>query len=90
MIISFCCSKTRILALSLSLFLLSATVSEAQKVESIYSGFLPSGSKVLVISNREYSMQNGEMHFTNQVKEGKELLFLEATFIDDSLVSKIC
>lgn len=88
--ISFCCSKARFIALSLSLFLLSGLISQAQKVESIYSELLPYDSKVLVISNREYSLQNEELHFTNQVKEGKELLFIEATFLDDSLVSKIC
>ncbi|MBN1792052.1 MAG: alpha/beta hydrolase [Bacteroidales bacterium] len=78
------------MAISLGFFLISGLIGHAQKVESIYSELIPSGSKTLVISNREHFLQNGELQFTNQVKEGKELLFIEATFIDDDLLSEIC
>jgi esterase/lipase superfamily enzyme len=88
--IYFCRSTAWFNAIFFSLLLLTGLIGQAQKVESVYSELLPSGSKVLVINNRQYSLQNGELHFTNQVKEGKELLFIEATFFDDSLVSRIC
>lgn len=90
MIIYFYNSKVLLRSAWITLLLLYGMHSHAQKVESIYSEFLPSGSKTMLISNRAYSMQNGEISFSNQVKEGNELLYFEATFIDDSLVTTIC
>lgn len=88
--ISFCRSTAGFMAISLSLFLLFCPTAQAQKAESLYVDSLQSCSKVLVISNREHSLQDGQLHFMNQVKEGKELLYIEATFLNDSLVSRRC
>ncbi len=90
MTVYFYHSKVSLRSAWISLLLLCGMLGHAQKVESIYSDSLPSGSKTLVISNRAYSMQNGAISFSNQVKEGSDLLYLEVKFIDDSLLSKTC